>query len=50
MRLYLKTITPLHIGNGEELNALDYIINNNNYYKNLNLFYFIYFKIINEFE
>ncbi len=33
MKLYLKTLTPLHIGNGEILNALDYIIYNNNYYR-----------------
>jgi len=33
MKLYLKTITPVHIGNGEELNALDYILYNNTFYK-----------------
>ena len=33
MKLYLKTITPVHIGNGEELYALDYVMNNNFFYK-----------------
>ena len=32
MKLYLKTITPLHIGNGEELYSLDYVINNNEFF------------------
>ena len=32
MKLYLKTITPVHIGNGKELYALDYILDKNIYY------------------
>ena len=27
MKAVLKSITPIHIGNGEELHALDYVIN-----------------------
>lgn len=32
MKLYLKTVTPVHIGNGEKLNDLDYFIDANIYY------------------
>ena len=32
MKLFLKTVTPLHIGNGEELYSLDYIFNDNEFY------------------
>ncbi len=33
MELSLKTFTPIHIGNGEELYALDYVIHNKTYYR-----------------
>lgn len=33
MKLTLKTLTPLHVGNGEELYALDYICHNQMYYR-----------------
>lgn len=33
MELILKTISPVHIGNGEELYALDYVIHNGIYYR-----------------
>jgi CRISPR-associated protein Csm5 len=33
MEITLKTISPVHIGNGEKLYALDYIIHNNFYYR-----------------
>jgi CRISPR-associated protein Csm5 len=40
MKLYLKTITPLHIGNGEKLYDLDYFIIDNTYFQfNHSVFY-----------
>lgn len=33
MEINLKTLTPLHIGNGEELFALDYVKHNSFYYR-----------------
>ena len=33
MQLQLKTITPIHIGNGEELSPLDYIFDGKFYYR-----------------
>ncbi|EAY25756.1 type III-A CRISPR-associated RAMP protein Csm5 [Microscilla marina] len=33
MKLTLKTLTPLHIGNGEELSALDYVLHQRTYYR-----------------
>ena len=33
MEVLFKTLTPLHIGNGEELNPLDYIKLNSVYYR-----------------
>jgi CRISPR type III-A-associated RAMP protein Csm5 len=33
MEIKLKTITPLHIGNGEELHALDYVEHNGKFYR-----------------
>lgn len=32
-KLQLKTITPVHVGNGEELYELDYVVANNHYYR-----------------
>lgn len=33
MEIDLKTITPIHIGNGKSLFALDYVVNDNTYYR-----------------
>lgn len=33
MELKLKSITPIHIGNGEELYELDYLVRDNTYYR-----------------
>lgn len=33
MKFYLKTLTPLHIGNGEELSSLDYVLLQNKFYR-----------------
>jgi CRISPR-associated protein Csm5 len=33
MKIYFKSLTPIHIGNGEELNTLDYIIHDRTYYR-----------------
>jgi CRISPR type III-A-associated RAMP protein Csm5 len=33
MKLQLKTITPVHVGNGEELYELDYVVANGYYYR-----------------
>lgn len=33
MQLQLKTITPIHIGNGEELSPLDYVFDGQYYYR-----------------
>ena len=33
MKIYLRTLTPVHIGTGEALSSLDYIIHGNTYYR-----------------
>ena len=33
MKYYIKTLTPLHIGNGEELSSLDYVLYENKFYR-----------------
>lgn len=33
MKLTFKTLTPLHVGNGEELNALEYVLHQGMYYR-----------------
>ena len=33
MKIFLRTLSPTHIGTGEELFSLDYIIHQNNYYR-----------------
>lgn len=33
MKLYLKTLTPLHIGTGIELDPIDYVVTGNHYYR-----------------
>lgn len=33
MKIFLKTLTPLHIGNGEELSSLDYVVVDKYYYR-----------------
>ncbi len=33
MKYYIQTITPLHIGNGEELSPLDYVLMNGKYFR-----------------
>lgn len=33
MKLYLKTLTPLHIGTGTELEPIDYVVVDNHYYR-----------------
>jgi CRISPR type III-A-associated RAMP protein Csm5 len=40
MKYYINTLTPIHIGNGEELADLDYFISNQTYYQfKQNVFY-----------
>jgi CRISPR-associated protein Csm5 len=46
MKLYLKTITPVHIGNGEKLYALDYVLYNNTFY-NISQNQFLEFLSVN---
>ena len=33
MKIQLKTLTPLHIGNGEELHSLDYVVHQRGFYR-----------------
>lgn len=33
MKIQLKTLTPLHIGNGEELHSLDYVVHQRSFYR-----------------